>query len=246
MTHIDIQKKLREFGLKKSEIKVYLYLLEQGVSTPPQIARATGIARTNTYNILQSLKDKRLVEEQAKGKRKAYFASDPQVLVISEQHKQQALEQLLPTLRGLHATQKNKPKIIYFDGWDELKNIFLMTLEAKEVRGFASTNKLFANSPGFFEKYNAELVKKQIQFYDIVTHESGSHAVRVAKQRMGRLYEVKVLPAQYEDLPTDILIWNDNIALMTTEEPIFATVLTDKNLARTFKIMFELMWGALN
>ncbi len=120
------------------------------------------------------------------------------------------------------------------------------TLDAREIRGFASTNKLFINSPGFFEKYNAELVKKQVQFYDIVTHESGVKAVPVAKKRMGALYQAKILPKEYEDLPTDILIWDDNVALMTTEEPIFATVLTDKKLARTFEIMFELMWKSVS
>jgi len=61
-----LEEGLKNIGLKGSEIKVYLYLLENGVSTPPQIAKGTRIARTNTYHILRGLSEKGLIERQEK------------------------------------------------------------------------------------------------------------------------------------------------------------------------------------
>ena len=49
---MDIADDLQQLDLTKSEVAVYLSLLESGLSIPPQIATATGIARTNCYNIL--------------------------------------------------------------------------------------------------------------------------------------------------------------------------------------------------
>jgi sugar-specific transcriptional regulator TrmB len=72
-----IVKQLREVGLKQNEAEIYLFLLQNGVSTPPQIAKGTAIARTNCYNILKSLEEKDVIELIQKGKREAFLARDP-------------------------------------------------------------------------------------------------------------------------------------------------------------------------
>lgn len=68
---------LKEIGLNLSEIKVYLYILENGLLTPPTIAQGTGIQRANSYQVLKKLKDLSLIAEQRQGKRKAYIARSP-------------------------------------------------------------------------------------------------------------------------------------------------------------------------
>lgn len=242
---MELDKDLRAYGLSKSEIKVYLYLLECGLATPPQIAKGTGIARTNTYHLLRSLAEKDVIEEQKRGKRKAYFASDPEVLIFRHEKKKDALEKLLPELAGLYQNQKNKPRVRYFDGWPEVKTMWSEMLAAKRIYGFASTSKLFKLSPGFFEDFRQKIKSQEIEFYDIVSYESGKKAVQQSKREIGERYRAKVLPRRYEDLPTDVLVWNNNVLLVSTEEPVFATMLTNKSLARTFVVMFELMWSAL-
>ena len=87
-----IEEQLNEISLTKSESKVYLYLLEEGLTTPPQLARGTGIARTNCYNILEKLKNEGLIKEQEKGKRKAYIANDPESLLRTIQKKKETVE----------------------------------------------------------------------------------------------------------------------------------------------------------
>ena len=76
-----IQHILKSIGLKRNEINIYLYLLESGVSTHPQIAQGTHIARTHCYNILRSLQNKHLVSSQKRGKRMAYIARTPKALL---------------------------------------------------------------------------------------------------------------------------------------------------------------------
>ena len=119
---------LKALGLNRTETRIYLYLLEQGLSTPPQIARGTGITRTNCYNILESLKEKDLIAEQTQGKRKAYLARDPEALVRSLERKKEIINEILPQLRGLYTTQKNKPKIKFYDGVEQIKEIYRQSL----------------------------------------------------------------------------------------------------------------------
>lgn len=243
MTHITQQ--LKQIGLHSSEIAVYLYLLENGVSTPPQISHGTNIARTNCYHILQSIKEKGLIQEQAKRKRKAYIAKDPQALLLSLEEKREAVEELLPDLRALYTTQKNKPKIRFYEGLAEVKEIYWQSLEAEEIRAIGSTKQLSDLDPAFFIRYQKELARRGIVFYDILTYASGEKSVQETKSILKGLYGVELLPPQYKDMPTDLLLWQDNIALITLQEPIFGTVLSSPLLAQTFHIIFNVMWEKL-
>lgn len=44
---MDFSEELKKLGLSKPEIAIYLYLLEQGLSSPPEIIRGTKILRAN-------------------------------------------------------------------------------------------------------------------------------------------------------------------------------------------------------
>lgn len=240
-----IPAKLKQMGLLDSEIRVYLYLLEQGVSTPPQIAQGTKIARPNCYKILRSLQEKKLIEQERKGKRRAYLASDPSALLQILERRMKTVKNLLPDLRALYTTQKNKPTIRFYDGFAQVKEIYEQTLSAEEVRGLTSTKKLFALDPKFFGRYRTKLRKKGIMFRDIITQESAEESGPLAKGELKGLLDIKVLPAKYKEMPTDILIWDDNVALMTLDPPIFGTILTNKALADTFRVIHDLIWENL-
>jgi hypothetical protein len=54
------------------------------------------------------------------------------------------------------------------------------------------------------------------------------------------------LPGKYGENLTDILIWEDNIALIALEEPIFGTVITSSSLADTFRTLLVVLHDFLS
>lgn len=237
---VSVHEQLKEVGLHESEIAVYLYLLEQGISTPPQVARGTGIARTHCYGILRALRDAQLVEEQSKGRRKAYLASDPAALLRALERKREALTRVLPDLRARYTTRKNKPKIRFADGVAEVQEIYRQTLEAKEIYGIGSTAQFQRAHPEFFHEYQRLLKERGIVFYDILSHASAKTSESL-RDMLGGLYDAKLLPKDYGELQTEILIWDDSVAIIVLEEPVFGTILTSTPLAATFKTLFKVM-----
>lgn len=235
------EEQLKNIGLNKNEIRVYWYLLSQGVCTPPQISQGTHIARTHCYNLLRSLQDKQLVREQQKGKRKAYIAQNPKALLASLDRKKQALEEILPDLEALYTTQKNKPKIRFFEGWEQVKEIYYETLSTKEIYSIGSTKHLSEIDIDFFQKYAKLVRQKEIIVHDIISFSSVEKTFQNTKDILKGYYEAQVIPKEFSNFQTDILIWEDNIALITLEEPIFGTVLTNKLFAETFCIIFKVM-----
>lgn len=242
---MNINDQLSQIGLNKSEIAIYLYILENGLSTPPKIAKGTGIVRTNCYHVLQQLKERGLLTEQETGKRKAYLARDPQALLSSLERRHEAIEKLLPDLRALYSTQKNKPKIRFYEGFKEVQEIYAQTLSAKKIYGLGSTKRIAEIDQVHLNNYMQEVGKRGIVFIDILSHASGAKEAMEWKNYLKGLYEYRLAPAKYGDFPTDMLFWDDNIAMLTLEEPIFGTVIASPLLAETFHIIFNIMWEAL-
>ncbi len=240
---MEVVQQLKQFGLNQSEIAVYLFLLENGVSTPPIVSRGTSIARTNCYNVLEELKLKGLVQEQESGKRKAYIARDPESLLLALEKKREVALRLVPDLRAIYTTQKNKPKIRFYDGIEQVKQIYKASLEAGQIYGFTSMEHFLKVFPDFGLVYLKEVAEHKIFFRDILSHSSRDSGAQQMKDIVGAYYDYRFLEAKYENFPTDIMIWNDNIAFLTLEEPIFGTIMTNKTLANTFKIMHDVMWS---
>lgn len=240
-----IAEQLKQFGLQGSEISIYLYLLENGVSTPPKIASGTGIARPNCYVILGTLSGKGLIAIQKNGKRKVYLAQDPEVLFQRLDEKKDALQGILPDLRALAATQSNKPVIKFYEGFAQVKNIYWQTLNAKRIYGIGSTKNLSELDPVFYKKYLGLLREKEIMFTDILSAESGSSTLRSTHELLKGYYSTKVLPHKYSGVPTDILVWDDTIALVSLVDPIFGTVLCNQQLAKTFRTIFDALFQLL-
>jgi len=241
---MDLDQELKNIGLNGSEINVYLYLLEQGLSSPAQIAKGVKSIRTNTYNVLQSLRDKGLIEREARGKRFFYVANDPTSLLVGLERRKQAVEKLLPDLRALYKKERNKPTTKYYYGIREIKDIFSQIENADEILFIISTEKLFAADPHFFKKFRQEVVAQGIFVRDILTRGAGATVAKETKEVMRGYYDYRFLPKKHRDLPTGIRIWNDTVALVTLEEPMFGMVLKDAFMSQTFRVIFETLWAS--
>lgn len=235
---------LREIGLKRNESEIYLYLLQNGISTPPQIARGTNIARTNCYNILNALKEKDVIDEHSKGKRKAYIARTPESLKLGLERKLESVGRLLPDLEAIYTTQKNKPAFRFYDGWSEVKELYKLSYvgnRSKKVLSLGSTERLSSIDKDFFHKYVSQIQKNGVDFQDLVTADSVNSADIIRGIR-GEAHPIKFLPKEYSQNITDMLIWDDNLALISLEEPIFGTLITSKPLAGTLKTILQFIW----
>jgi predicted transcriptional regulator len=153
---------LKQLGLNSSEISVYLWLLENGQSTPPIVSRETKIARTNCYHILDSLTGKGLIYKTQEKKFFTYTASSPASLIDLMEQKKELAKKILPDLEGLYSFVKNKPKITYFDNFNEIKVVLLSSLSTKTILIFGLLDSLKMADPDFHLMYLTKLQENEI------------------------------------------------------------------------------------
>ncbi len=235
----NIFKQLKEIGLKKNEAEIYLFLLQNGISTPPIIAKGTNIARTNCYNILNSLIEKDVVDRIQKGKREAFVARDPETLKLNIQKRLENIDRILPDLRASYIIQKNKPNFSFFEGWEEVKQMYNKSLDSKEIYAVGSAERIVQIDQDFFENYIKKVKEKGIKFNDILSADSKNMSAPKIQAINEVMHSIKFLPEKYEEQLTDILIWEDNIALIVLDEPIFGTIIKSKPLADTFRLIIR-------
>lgn len=239
---------LKNIGLNDSEIKVYLYLLEHGISTPSEISRATGISRSNLHYILQGLWTKELLGRLTKGKRYVYVPKDPSTILKLLDNKRDVANNIIEDLNVLFKSSTQKPTIKFYEGSEEVKQIFedVLKSKSKEVVGFASTKRLFeVISNDFMTYFGKEMYKRGIFLRDILTS-SSKEAAKKSDDRMGIYYKYRfVNEGDGKDFPTDILVWDDFVAIIVLDPSVFATVVENKPLADTYRLQFNIMWNAL-
>lgn len=247
---MDLQSQLKKLGLSHSEIAVYIFLLQNGLASPPVVSRGTKIARTNCYNVLNDLVEKGLVEELPEGKHKAYRAHDPEMLLHLLDVQKEAARRVLPELQGMYRSNKHKPKVEFYDGLEEVKKIFLLSLEAKAVLAVGAEHFLPALGD-FYTTYLSVVAKRGIG-YKVLPLVRAESTLPLQPPKSdgtnGQGGETPPLPPANEAMEdvlretnsSHILIWADNVAFLTLDEPFFATVLTSEPIVRGLRLSLAL------
>jgi len=232
---------LVKFGLTPNEAKIYLSLLEFGHASPPQIAKATGIARTNTYNILTRLKQLEIIDVQIKNGKKVYIMLEPSTLNRILEKKKNQLDSLLPDLKTLFKKSSNKPIVKFFEGLEMVKSLYQEVLETDELYAIGSTKKMMEIDEKFFIHFERQVKDQGIVVHEIIPSSSKEQGYPQSKAILKGLLESIHLGKEYPDTNSDILVWNDNIAIINLKEPIFGTKISHAGLADTFRTLFRVI-----
>lgn len=118
-----LEKYLQDIGLNEKESVLYLSLLGVDNSSVLDLSKKTGLNRSTTYVILESLSKKGLVSETTVGKKTHYQAEPPERLetyveqrkiLLEEQAKK--LKDIIPQIKSVQREGGEKPIVQYFEG----------------------------------------------------------------------------------------------------------------------------------
>src|SRR3989344_4529795 len=185
-------KVLEEIGLTRSEIKVYLSLLEIGSTSKGPLVKKAGITSSKIYEVLDKLIKKGLVSFILKNNVKYFKAADPRRVKDYLEEKKKNIEEqeinfdkILPLLEKKHLFLREETDAEIFMGWRGIETVFQdITNTLKK----GDTDYVFGASKGhdpektrrFFDKY-MEIGKRRGIKIKVIFNESSRDYYKKSK-----------------------------------------------------------------
>lgn len=133
-------------GLSEVQAQAYATLIQKGELTPPQLAKANGLTRSNAYKVLDALTELGVVTKKEKKKKFHYALNNPLSLnniaavqrnIATEQ--ENALRKLLPDLLKTYRKSSTNASIQHFKGNNDVANAYRSQISLREEIFFIRT-----------------------------------------------------------------------------------------------------------
>jgi len=237
-----MEEELKLLGLNDTDIKVYLALLELGESVASKIAEKAKIPRASIYDVLNRLIKEGLVSHVTKDYNKYFNAADPKTIIENLEYKKNKIKDILPGLEEIkHKEAEEKIKTGIYEGIRGMQTVFNMMLKEKEILALGGSGKTSQVMPYFMPKWSKQRKMKGIMVRMIYqdTEENRKRVKQVEKD---------LQPIKYKFLHTDYLspiltmIFENKIMFGLWHKEPSATVIENKEVAKTYRQYFESLW----
>lgn len=243
---MDTKQILKEIGLSEKEAYVYLAVLELGESTVLPISKKAGFKRTYCYDILSGLVEKNLVSFVVKNGRRRYKAEDPKKISHRLNNNIIMYESILPQLNSLYNNNfSGKPKVSYYEGVKEIFSLYEQLAGVRQVDAIGS--------PIYIEKYIGKYLNKIAE--NLFTNEMVIRELipqgKTVSQYTPTGYQSFYIKPFHEyrflkgisELKTDMMMFNNKLALVSYGENPHAVVIEDSSIVETQKMLFDIIWN---
>ena len=229
---------LSDYGLSEKEIKIFLSSQKLGPVTANQLAVDSGVIRSTTYEILESLRQKGIISSFEKDN-KLYFESiSPKQLLALIQDKARKIERIIPSLESLRAKDITRPTSQVFIGKKGIQAVLEEILE-KKISYWA-----YANSDLFekFQYYFPNFIKRKIELkiFSRVIQEKTTITIKDRAEGKKGFREMRF---SKEKLKASAFIYGDKVLFLDiANDELVGVLITDKNIADLQRQVFEIMW----
>ena len=237
-----IKQALEQFGLNQKEVAIYLASLELGSASAQVIANKAKVQRTYFYDLSKKLIADKLLIKRVEGKKTFFEATSPDNLIDREKERLSGLKSILPELKAIHNPEGKKPKVYYHDGIEGIGRVNDDTLEFKgEIVGFTTPRFVQFKNEKMSREYIEKRKKAGIRVR--IVGEDTPAINDLKKLDWKELRETRTLPKELFSSEVEIGIYGKKVFIVDYKEK-YGLIIESKNLAQTFKKVFELVWGS--
>lgn len=240
---------IQQLGLNATQTAAYLALLHQPTLTPPQLAKVIKVTRTNAYELTDQLLEIGLVAREERGAKYTFKAKSPtalkQLLLQRQQELRSQSEQLdgiLPSLLSTYRLTQDKPGVLHLEGKQGLWSLYDDIIRQRdEILIFPSAGG--RDNPEIAAAIDQQIVRQaeaSIPVRALFQHRPQSPQT-AKKQLTKNLITARVVDGT--NFPGQIMVYGDNIAMSTFNNGIVTTIITNKELAETMRVIFDVLWN---
>lgn len=244
---MSLENDLKLLGLEEKEAKVYLAALELGATNIQNLVKKSGIKRSTVYEMIKNLKERGLISETTKGKRKIFLASEPEKLKRNIKEKEQLLNDILPELKSINNTGFIKPKIMFYEGKEGIREIYKNTLQSKrKFTLWISPIKSMLDTIGedFLNNYVEKRMKIGLWVKSVYITSQRVEEYKLIRPATFEktLRKIKFTPREI-DIKNTMCIFDNKVAIMSSKKEGFGFVVESEDYANTMRVFHDLLWS---
>lgn len=232
------------FGLRARDADLYLAALEGGRNTALSLSRRTGIKRGTVYEIVERLKERGFLRTTKLDARRYIEAVSPKDVGERFKESAQLFDRMVPDLIALQPAHMPRPRITFFEGEDEVWQIYEDTLkEKKPISSYTSVTDLYhLLTPHRIENYIRKRAEKKIPIRILAVDSPESR--RWARRGPMELRETRLVRGRTHDFAADVEIYGNKVAIVSFKSNLFGVLIESEQIAQMQLLAFELMWNA--
>ncbi len=236
-----IEQLLKSIGLNKNGVKVYVDLVKSGPSSALNISKRTKIHRSNTYDVLHGLIEKRFVKEENYNKKRLFNSMEPEKIKDYLKQKEKEIDLVILQLKTLSSDNHSEAEISITKEAFAAREMLLDLLKIEQpinIYGAPSNApEIFGN--GFIEDFHRKRIRKKITMKHIYNQNAKE---RIKELNRMPFTEAKHLGKKY-DTHVSTNICGDVVVLIIFSNPVSVIKIKNKEIAETYKNYFELLWN---
>jgi sugar-specific transcriptional regulator TrmB len=240
--------KLAEVGLTVKEAKIYMGLLKLKDASAVQLSKEIDLAKTTTYDTLESMRKKGLVSVWKKNNISFYSPESPNKILKMEESKIDTLKQIIPELNYVAEADALSPSARLYVGKAGAKKVLDEVIEKAKLQRVNtiysyirpdSIDYLPVASRAWIKEREAASIKMNIIRPEI---EDPSQDVGYDNND---LRETRIL-SDRGPLESSFYIYGGNIALFYLDhEKMYSLIIESPHFTNTLKGFFDFMWNSL-
>ncbi|MFC1710909.1 TrmB family transcriptional regulator [Nanoarchaeota archaeon] len=244
-----MEKTLEDVGLTKNQAKIYLALLDLGLSSAKPIIEKTKLHRQLVYNGLDFLIEKGLVSYVIQSNKKYFKAANPKQFLNYFKKKEEEIQkqknkfkEILPKLKKKEKHKLKQEATVYYGNkgikalLDNMirENKKILTIGASDIKAKAFQYHLKFNLP-LFHKIR---VNKKIPLKILL---SIGLKQRIKDLKKLKHTKTKILPKEFTSNSSTNIYGNKVSIIMWGEEP-FGFLIESKDIVNAQRKHFNLLW----
>lgn len=248
------KKVLIDCGLTNDQAKIYLLLLEQGLSNAKGISIKTGIGRALVYKVIEQLIGMKLVEKREDiGKIALFSPGHPSVIknIIDNRKKDiinatESINNIIGLLSSKYNALQGKPSINYLEGIEGIEHIYSDILDTgKDIKIISSPIKYEYRDKilEIIEKQTVLQAKNNIKTLAITPRDITNKKEIDKDLDKNRLIERKIIDIKELNIPAQIIMYGDKTSITNFKETIITVTIESKYITETFEKLFDYIWN---
>ena len=241
---------LKKLGLNTKEATAFLKLMELGAQPISNWAKQCSIPRPTMYLVLESLKEKKLIEVFGRfgiTYAKAVAAADLEKVIDQKarevEQTRSLLKQSLPALEKLENRLSLTPTVRFHEGKNAVAHMYENIISQVENEFYAifSPELLQKLLPKYVDEYPSKLKKRSVNAQEIVTNTKLGQTYQ--KQYQSNNHKIKLFPKNIE-FPADTILVNNQVFLIAYgDNQVTATEINSPAIYQAQKALFEELWN---